>query len=1312
VKEEERKAQRQKALSALFMSVTDSVLREIANEETAAKAWTKLEELYSAKSLTNRLYLKKRLYNLRMNEGTPIKSHLDEFNSIIMDLKNVEVKIDDEDQALIVLCSLPPSYETFVDSMLYGRDNISLDDISSALKSKELKKHLPGDRAEGEGLVTRGRAQGKDSRKSKGRSRSKSKSKAKKASCFKCGEQGHFKKDCPKLKGKKGNSHEENSANVVDTCGTSDNGECMGEVWSVGVQHGSNSWILDSGATFHMSPHRRWFSSYNQMRGTVYLGNNISLAIEGIGHIRIKMFDGVVRSMECWHVPQMKRNLISLSTLDDQGYKVHAEGGTLKVGKGSMTLMKGKLSARLYYLQGTVIMGEAVVASANTEASDDSGASEDSTSDSGETCTSRRDHNQSQLWHLRLGHMSDKGLTLLKKQNLLDGYKGHPLKFCEHCVFGKQTRVKFSKEGVHTTKDRLDYIHSDLWGPNRVLSKSGGRFYMTLIDDHSRMVWVYILKSKDEAFPTFIKWKAMVEKQTERKVKCLRTDNGLEYCNKEFNEFCSKEGIVRHRTCTGTPQQNGVAERMNRTLCDRARSMLSHAGVSKDFWAEAICTACYLVNRSPSMAIGNKTPLEVWSGSPAGYKHLRVFGCPAYAHVKDGKLEPRARKCIFLGYEAGVKGYRLWCTDPKSPGIMISRDVTFNEFASLDKQEEKAIAKIDHGVGNQMELVLDNAPTAQPSITEEEQVRDLSHNTEVSEAQEQQQGYSIAAGRQRRQSKLPQRYANVVDGNLVGYANLVEFALSVAEIIDVDEPSSFNEAISGSEADEWIGAMGEEIESLHKNQTWALAPLPKGKKLVGCKWVFKKKEGNPGVEPPRFKARLVAKGFTQREGIDYNEVFSPVVKHSSIRALLALVTLLNYELEQLDVKTAFLHGELEEEIYMSQPEGFVVPGKEDQVCLLKKSLYGLKQSPRQWYKRFDAFMVHNGFTRSAYDSCVYHGKLGEDSVYLLLYVDDMLIAAKSMSAVNKLKKQLGKEFDMKDLGGARKILGMEITRDRRVGKTVLSQRSYIEKVLHRFNMATAKPVSVPFASHFRLSSDLSPKSAEEKEQMSKVPYSNAVGSVMYAMVCTRPDISHAVSVVSRYMANPGEEHWRAVKWLLRYLKGTTEVGLTFDRASLERSPSRRSVVGYVDSDYAGDLDKRRSLTGYVFTFCGSCISWKATLQHVALSTTEAEYMAITEAVKEAIWLRGLVGDLGLTQESTSVYCDSQSAIHLTKNQMYHERTKHIDVRHHFVRDIVSQGVVSVKKVSTHENPADMMTKAIPVTKFRHCQDLIGVGSTR
>ncbi|KAG8474632.1 hypothetical protein CXB51_031261 [Gossypium anomalum] len=1105
--DEKKKRKDRKALTQLHLHLSNKILQDVMKEKTAAALWKRLEQICMSKTLTSKLHMKQRLYAHRLEEGASVHEHLTVFKEILSNLEAMEVQYDKEDLGLILLCSLPLSYSTFRDTILYSRESLTVDEVYDSLTSYDKMKHLvvkPD--SQGEGLIVRGRQdrnadddRGRtQERNHRGKSKGRSKSSNRGKTCNFCKKKGHIKSECYKLQNKikreaanqKGKQPENSGeADVVEDYS---DGELL--VASVNDSKVSEEWILDSGCTFHMSPNRDWFITYETLsEGVVLMGNNASCKITGVGTIKVKMFDGVVRTLsDVRHVPELKRNLISLGTLDSKGYRYTAESRVLKISKGSLVVMKGQRKiAKLYVLQGSTVTGDAAVASSSSS-----------------------DDDITKLWHMRLGHISENGMTELSKRGLLDGQGICKLNFCEHCVFGKQKRVRFTR-GIHNMKGTLEYIHSDLWGPSRVPSRGGANYMLTFIDYFSRKAWAFFLKQKSNVFSAFRSWKIMIEKQTGKQIKYLRTDNGLEFCSDEFNRLCKSEGIMRHLTVRHTPQQNGIVERMNRTIMKKVRCMLSNANLPKSFWTEAASTACFLINRSPSVAIEKKTLQEVWSGNPANYSDLKIFGCPAYAHVDNGKLEPRSIKGIFLGYKAGVKGYKLWC--PENRKVVISRDVVFDETAMIPNLSLKDSSNKENQ--KQMEHQINTESTPQ-AIT-----------------------------------KIENRYAE---------ADLVAYALNVAEDIDANqEPSNYSEA------------------------------------------VFKKKEGTPGVEEPRYKARLVAKGYSQIPGVDFTDVFSPVVKHSSIRALLGIVAMHDLELEQLDVKTAFLHGELEEDIYMQQPEGFIVSEKEDYVCLLRKSLYGLKQSPRQWYKRFDSFMTSHDFKRSSLDSCVYFKKNSNGSfVYLLLYVDDMLIAAKDKGKIRKVKAQLSEEFEMKDLGPAKKILGMEILRNRKASKLYLSQKGYIEKVLCRFNMQSAKPVSTPLAAHFRLSSALSPQSDDEIEYMSHVPYSSAVGSLMYAMVWSCPDLSYAVSAVSRYMANPGKEHWKAVQWILRYLRGTTDVCLQFGK-------TKDRVIGYVDADFAGDLDRRRSLTGYVFTIGDCAISWKATLQTtVALSTTEAEYMAI------------------------------------------------------------------------------------------------------
>ena len=551
---------------------------------------------------------------------------------------------------------LPDSFREIKNAIKYGRESLTFEVVVNALKSRDLELKVET-KERGEGLSVRGRTSNRSlNQKQNGNKRSKSRFRSKsrvRRTCYYCHKEGHYIKDCFK-KQKDDKERKPIDGDLAIVSNESENGEVL----AVCLDNDNSDWILDSGCTYHMCPNKSWFHTYSKTNGgQVLLGNNVSCSVVGIGSVHIKLCDGTVKTLSSVrHVPELQRNLISLGMLDEAGYTCKTENGSMKITHGSFVAMKGIKRNGLYVLLGKTII--------------DSAASVNS---------SKHVIDQTNLWHKRLGHISEKGLYYLNKSNVFGNDVVSKLEFCENCVLGKQHRLSFNLSS-HKSKAILDYVHSDLWGPAKVQTQSGNRYFISFIDDYSRKVWVYLLKNKSDALGKFKEWKLLTEKQTGNQVKVLRTDNGLEYCNADFDEFCKAHGILRHITVKYTPQQNGIAERMNRTLLDKVRCMLVSSGLPKLFWGEAVMTAAHLVNMSPSTAINFKTPEELWTGKIPDYSTFRVFGCAGYVHQSEGKLEPRAVKGVFLGYPQGVKGYRLWLKEDKGYRVTTSRDVTFDEL--------------------------------------------------------------------------------------------------------------------------------------------------------------------------------------------------------------------------------------------------------------------------------------------------------------------------------------------------------------------------------------------------------------------------------------------------------------------------------------------------------------------------------------------------------------------------------------------------------------------------------------------------------
>lgn len=453
--------------------------------------------------------------------------------------------------------------------------------------------------------------------------------------------------------------------------------------------------------------------------------------------------------------------------------------------------------------------------------------------------------------------------------------------------------------------------------------------------------------------------------------------------------------------------------------------------------------------------------------------------------------------------------------------------------------------------------------------------------------------------------------------------------------------------------------------------------------MVGSKWVFKVKYKSDG-EVERFKARLVAKGYSQKCGIDYYETFSPVVRFTSIRALLAHAVKNDMLIHQMDVVTAFLNGTLDEEIYMSQPEGYIKPGDEHLVCRLKKSIYGLKQSPRCWNQAFSEYLESIGFTQSSADPCVYI-RIADPVAIIAVYVDDLAILAKTEANMNKVKKCLAIHFKMKDLGELHYCLGVCVEWSRNRTSLWLHQKHYVLSLIQKYGLQDANTVATPADVSVRLTVE-----DGVSNTVDPIAYQSIVGSLMYAATATRPDIPFAVGVLSRFCSKPTTAHFTAAKRVLRYLKGTSGLALKFDKTV------DGTLIGYSDADWAGDLDDRHSTSGNLFIMAGGTISWTSKKQAtVSLSTAEAEYIALSTATQEAIWLRRLLVDLSSKQSSPTVIMgDNQGSIAIARNPVSHNRTKHIDIRYHFIRKALQDGATDLCFCPSSEMIADVLTKPL------------------
>jgi hypothetical protein len=1253
-----------KARSTIGASVSTSVMTYIEGMDNPAEMWRELGDRYNPKSQATLLQVVREFMMARKEDSISMEHHLQRVQRLKRQVEEQGEKISDTIYNSVLLNGVPESYRIAV-SILESQDNLTPNIIINRLLEESRKQYGSGNNDVKMALFSASARL--DQKKDK-----------KNLKCIGCGKTGHVDSDCwvkhpekrPVKNGNKGKKKRD--------------GETKFAMSAVSKGSGSRTehWYLDSGASEHFSPHRHLFTDFKEMGNPCKITTAEGTAFgTGIGTIIIPVIASntinILQLENVIYAPNMDSNLLSLTTLYDRGYEIsmHPQHG-INILKHGVLVSNTARDGKLFHLK--TVAHQALKAT------------------TGESIG---------LWHKKMGHLGQEDVR--KLEGMAEGIKllkDTKMGACGPCLEGKQTRHPSHLPRKRATEP-LELIHSDTGGQITPMSLGGSSAYVIFIDDATGMTFLEPIKNRTakEMLRIFKSFRAMVENQLNRRIKRFRTDGGGEY-EAALAGYLKEIGVLHETTAPYSPDQNGVSERANRTIMERTKAILADTKLDKVLWMEIAATVVYLKNRSPTTSLEGKTPYEAWFGRKPNLSHLRIVGTIAYIHIpkeRRRKMDFHSHEGRLVGY-GGTNQYRVW--DPIRKDVITSRDVVFKEdvpaeadISTTNEEEEIHSDSEMVSITSDAEIPLNHdgyTEFQQPAIVSQQsgpERREIGLNPHPS---------LILSGPRRNRGQPPERYG---DEDWIRGKRTAKLAQTL------HEPQTFNDAINHPDhGKQWEQAIKDELNSLIKNKTWTVTNLPKGRNAISCKWVFKQKVNEMG-EIVRFKARLVARGFSQVYGVDYLDTFAPVAKLSAIRILLAIATVEDLEIHQMDVVTAFLIPELEEEIYMEIPEGYlnakdagpsqILEG--EKVCKLQKGLYGLKQSARLWNLRFRQHLMSLGFKQSVCDSCVYINE--QTGIILAIWVDDLIVIGNDIALINKTKSDLKKEFEMKDLGELQYFLGIQVSRDRKNRRMHLNQSGYISSILERFGMQSSKPVSTPIATGTVLQKALSTDALVDQRE-----YQSMVGSQMYSMLCTRPDTAFVVSQMSQHNASPTDLHSSTAKRAFRYLNATPTLGITYDGS---RSNGKLKLEGYSDADFAAS-QSRRSMMGYIFKLGGGAVTWMSKLEPtVAISTTEAEYMALLQATKESIWIQRFLKELGREIDCSSViFEDNQGAIALANNPEYHARTKHIDVQYHFVRECVEMGKIKLVYCPTEEMIADALTKPLSRDRFEKLVSRMGLES--
>jgi len=975
------------------------------------------------------------------------------------------------------------------------------------------------------------------------------------------------------------------------------------------------------------------------------------------------------------------------------------------------------------------------------------------------------------LLHQKLGHPSDGCLKTLIINQAITGLpttysspSTHHPNECTPCIQAKAKRAAHPPKPSRAPH-RLDLIHADLVGPLKPTSIRGFKYWLTIVDDNSRCGYTILLKSKDQAKHEIIRWIELAQKTIKKDLISFRCDRGSEFLNQALLDYFKRHHIQTDLSNPYTPQQNGVAEARNRAVIQTTRALLCQSGAPPSFWCHAAAHANRLTNLMPHVMLQGTTPVQVWTRVKPNLKKLKVWGCVAHVLLNEreqraagGKLAARTKPCAYLGFNTEGPGYVLW--DGSNRKLVYSSNVTFQEHLSYFKTSKTALPAepmwvpdfTDSSETQDSPKARAAVPPAPAVIPEPEPAPAVHPAPAAVPPQHALRPIEQSPPRSPPPAEVPPRSSARLRGDSSGLQQLgrtvqtpgkrvcrpelqgvmvhspaVTFADPVAKLCEapsssqaklpqalyayvaditkgvsgdkkkeIPTPKTWQEALRGEHSADWLEGMQKEIQGLKATGTFIQVPRKQATNVIKCKWVYRLKRLDLGQ--PLFKARLVAKGFSQKEGVDFFATFAPTAKQATARCILHLAASRDLEIHTMDVDQAFLQGDLEETLFMEPAPG-LTPKDPDYVWQLKRPLYGLKQAPRQWHAKLKGVLLELGLKCSEHDPSLFIGSTSKDT-WVLVYVDDLLIMAEDTTGLQELKEKLKAKFPLKDLGPIKTYLNMEISRNRDKKEIYLFQTQYIDSVLEKFADFPCKEAETPLPYNHNLTLP----SEDEETVPGQERYAELVGSLMYLMVCTRPDLAYPLSVLGRFVGEGrhSSKHWKAALRVLGYVAHTKHLRLTLGGEKTE-------LEGFTDASWADHQDDRRSSQGYCMTLGSGMVSWKATRSPaVALSTCEAELYGGTSAAQELLWLKRLLQELGYPTEKPVLWCDNKSTVAQTRDPVFSARSKHIEARYFFIRELTQGNEIKTEHIAGLSNPADIFTKSLLKERHNSMLEMMGL----